>query len=396
MLAQVGGLAVMGDSLSDEYSDQPWGGYATNWVQLVEAYRGIDLGPTATEAGQEGGTWGEPRRTGFAYDWARSGDDSGDLLSHGQHTGVASQVDSNEVTHAVLVIGSNDFNPSVLGGPYWSIYYNSWSDTQKSNYVNQILGNIETALVAVRDAGGRVVLGNVLDFGLTPAVYNNFLFRNDTNRDRVSAVIQQVNAGLVDLAQRYQVPLIDLYGLQQDVFGTNTNLRTTLTIGNVAIQLQQGDTDPVSNPNRTAAFVDDEAHPHTTIQGLFANVILEALWLGYDEFIPLFTEQEILANAGLVYGGLDTVAAEIGAYSDYVILPIKPQVVQLVWGEGGFRVTFTTVEGQLYQVDACDDLVAGNWHPLVTDLPGTGGIVTVADPDAEGLDQQFYRVQQLP
>ena len=58
-------LGVLGDSLSDEYAEQSYGLYAQNWLQQLVIYGGIDVGPTASEAAQPGGTWGEPRRTQY-------------------------------------------------------------------------------------------------------------------------------------------------------------------------------------------------------------------------------------------------------------------------------------------------------------------------------------------
>ena len=72
--AQIGALGVMGDSLSDEYFEESYGAYATNWVQQLVVYRSVNVGPTAAAAGQPGGTWGNPRGTGYEYDWALSGD----------------------------------------------------------------------------------------------------------------------------------------------------------------------------------------------------------------------------------------------------------------------------------------------------------------------------------
>ena len=61
--AQIGALGVMGDSLSDEYFEEGYGTYATNWTEQLVAYRSINIGPTAAQASQPGGTWGMPRRT---------------------------------------------------------------------------------------------------------------------------------------------------------------------------------------------------------------------------------------------------------------------------------------------------------------------------------------------
>jgi len=56
---------------------------------------------------------------------------------------------------------------------------------------------------------------------------------------------------------------------------------TYLFTGNVAINLKASDSKPTTSPSRSAAFVADGAHPHTTIQGLFANLAVEALRHGY-------------------------------------------------------------------------------------------------------------------
>jgi hypothetical protein len=113
----VGGFAVMGDSSSDEYraDDNRGGSYAAttlNWIELLARYRAVDFGAWATR--------GEPRRTGYEYNWARSGAQAADVISQGQAAGVAGQVASGQVSWAVLMIGTNDF--AVGNGTYGEIY----------------------------------------------------------------------------------------------------------------------------------------------------------------------------------------------------------------------------------------------------------------------------------
>src|SRR5690606_2250705 len=79
-------LGAIGDSLTDEYDDQDFGAYARNWLELLVEERGVEVGPTAAQAGQPGGTWGEPRRTGYQENWARSGADTDAAVAQGQHT----------------------------------------------------------------------------------------------------------------------------------------------------------------------------------------------------------------------------------------------------------------------------------------------------------------------
>ncbi len=316
--AQAGGnaLGAMGDSLTDEYFEESYS-YAQNWVQQLVVYRDLDVGPTAAEDGQPGGTWGEPRRTGYRYNWARSGATSASLLAGGQHTGLADQIAPNGITYAVLAIGANDFIPIPLPGyAYYEIYNGNWTPQQIENYVQQILANINTALVTVLATDVELVLVNVLDYGLLPMVWGSPFFSDPDKRQLVADVIAQVNDGVADLACDHQLVLFDASGFAQVVFGTHHDLHEFLILGNVSIELWESDS--AANDNPFAGFVHDGVHPHTQLQGVMANLILEALNIGYGAAVPLFSEQEILAHAGIAYGGRDTLQSQIGRYSDFV------------------------------------------------------------------------------
>ena len=104
-----------------------------------------------------------------------------------------------------------------------------------------------------------------------------------------------------------------MYGLTKAAFGPNTDQHEYLYVGDVGIRLLVA-----SGSNPLAAFVSDGVHPRTVMQGVFANVVLAALNQAYDADVPLFTEEELLTNAGIAYGGQDTLAEQIGAYSEYV------------------------------------------------------------------------------
>ena len=52
-----GTLGLMGDSLSDEYLEDTYS-YAYNWVEQLSIFAGMEVGPTAEEAGQAGGPIG--------------------------------------------------------------------------------------------------------------------------------------------------------------------------------------------------------------------------------------------------------------------------------------------------------------------------------------------------
>jgi lysophospholipase L1-like esterase len=388
--AALGKLGAMGDSLTDEYWDSGVSTYATNWPDLVVLHRGVNMGLTAAQAGTN--TWGSPRNAGYEFNWALSGATSATLLSEGQDTGLAGQAASDEVLTAVLEIGSNDFNPE-SSSAYLDIYYGFWSSSQIQTYVNQTLANIETALATVRTAGVSVVVANLLDPGATPAAVS--VFSSATSRDRVDAAIQSVNAGLKDLAQKYQAPLMDWHGLQKAILGPNTNLHSTLKLGNVNLNLRGSDPGPPSSAP-TNAFVSDGFHPNTAMQGIFANVVLQALDSWYGAGLVLFSEQEILNFSLIAYGGSDTLLAQIGAYTNYVVLPTLPRFTAINVAGTNVALRFSTVSNQLYVVESRDELTAGSWVTVTNNVPGSGGIIAVTNRVPSTLASRFYRVRQLP
>ncbi len=387
--AAVGKLGAMGDSLTDEYWDSGVSSYATNWPGLLVMYRGVNMGPTAAQASLS--TWGAPRNAGYKYNWALTGATSSTLLSGGQHTGLGSQAASDGVRTVVLAIGCNDFNPT--GSAYLNIYYGLWSSAQIQTYVNQTLANIETAVAIVHMAGMSVVLANLIDPGLTPAVAS--VLTSATNRDRVAAAVQSVNAGLKNLAQKYQAPLMDWYGLSKTILGPNTDLHSTLKVGNVSLNLRGSDPGPPSSAP-TRAFVSDGFHPNTAMQGIFANLVLQALNSGCGAGLDLFSEQEILNHALISYGGSDTLLSQIGAYTNYVFLPTLPRITVPCVAGTNIVLRFSTVSNQLYVVESRDALDVGSWAPLASNIPGNGSIVALTNCVSPTLSSRFYRVRQLP
>ena len=291
------GLGVNGDSLSDEYAFETRS-YASNWVELLAEEKGVNVGPL--------GDWGEPRREAYEYNWARTGADSQTLLQTGQHTGLAQQVDAGLVSHAVLAIGQNDF--SVLDVAYPGIYYGLWSRDRIADYTEGVVANVDTALETLTATDAKLVVSNVMDFGVAPLV--RALYPNPDRRELVTEVIAEVNRRIGVLAQNYQVPLIDMLGLTKYVAGSNHAPIASQTIGGVVFT-NSGGFDPHNG------FVADQVHPHTVTQAVFANTYLEGFRLGYGTDVERFTEEEIVGLVGLPYSG-DTFDID---YSAFVVLP---------------------------------------------------------------------------
>jgi lysophospholipase L1-like esterase len=302
-------LGAMGDSLTDEYLEQMYGAYADCWTELLVLHREIDMGPTASEAGQPGGTWGEPRLRGYEHNWARYGATTNSMLSAGQHTGLANAVLTQDVTHAAMFIGGNDFSP--WSGCYNAIYNGQWSQSNIDAWIAGRINNITTALNTTVPTGVQMVIVNIPDFSIMPYVWSSF--PDPVRRDAVAAAVEQANADIRDLAAEYELALVDMYALTKAMFGPNQHQREHLLVGNVEIEVLIA-----SGSNPLAGWVADGVHPRTVVQGIWANAILTALNLAYDANVTLFTEEELLTNGDLTYGGADTLEGQIGPYEAYV------------------------------------------------------------------------------
>jgi hypothetical protein len=205
-------------------------------------------------------------------------------------------------------------------------------------------------------------------------------------------VVQSINAGVKNLAQKYQVPLMDWYGLETAILGPNTSLHSTMKIGNVTINLRGSD----SGSTPTNAFVSDGFHPNTVFQGIFANEILQAFNSGYNTGINLFSEQEILSYARISYGGSNTLQAQIGSFTNYVLLPTLPQFTGINVTGTNVALKFSTVSNQTYVIESRDQVAVGSWVAVTNNVAGNGGVVSVVTTVPPGLPQRFYRVRQLP
>jgi hypothetical protein len=58
-------------------------------------------------------------------------------------------------------------------------------------------------------------------------------------------------------------------------------------------------------------------------------------------------------------------------------------------------VKFTVCSNRFYELQFNDDLTTANRTTLITNIPGTGGIVSVTDSGAVELANRFYRVKLL-
>ena len=302
----IGRLAAIGDSLSDEYFETSFG-YASSWTQLLVDGRGVDMGPLAD------GTWGEPRRTGYEDDWARYGASVSDTIAQGQPAGVVSGVEERGVTHVVIFAGAIDFGP-LTGNTFWNpVYAGTWNQGQIDAYVAARVASLESILDLVEPTGVRIVLSSVPDASPTPAC--ELLFPDVAGRTRVAAAVGVYTNELRLVAQERGLVFVDGFAFAGLLFGSPAAERPTILVGGVEVDLDAVDPDGFSPEN---AWVSDSFHPNTIVQAMIANLMVTALD-HYGAGVDPFTEEELDSLAGLVYGGSDTLEAELGAtFSDFV------------------------------------------------------------------------------
>lgn len=282
-------IAIISDSSSDEYraEDKRGGSYGAttlSWNELLFKYRNLDFGPWGTRS--------EPRRSGYEYNWARSAARTVDMISTGQHTGVAQQVSQGKIDLVFINIGINDFG--WWNNQYQGLYNGTTDATQKAN---TMVGHIRTAVETVQAAGNvPIILATVPDINLTPHVVASY--PDATKRQRVTAATNLVNQKIKALVVEKNLSLFDTDAMAQQLLAKITN-------GNLIIA---GETISFSQPgDEPHHFVlGDNIHGGTVAEGLFANYFLNVMNTTLGTSVPQFSDTEIVQNAGITIAGVPT------------------------------------------------------------------------------------------
>lgn len=286
-ITQVKGIGVLGDSMSDEYQGDEARGFqygptTLNWVEQLVKSRKVNFGLW--------GEWGDIRRTGFAYNWSRSGANSNSIIVNEQDVGLAQAIKEGEINFAIIYVGINDFAPHNQTDGYIPIYTGSLSDEALTQKIDRTVNNIETAVDVVKTAGRvNVLLVTIPDWNLSVPLQ---LAPIDNNgKERVSNAIRQVNKRLSVFAKQQHITLVDSNAFYQTQLARAP--LGSLTVGTEQISLLVPGDDP------RQAFLSDGAHPGTVLNGLFANYVIEHMNKAFFTDIAPLTDEEILRNAGL-------------------------------------------------------------------------------------------------
>ncbi len=281
------GIAVIGDSQSDEYRTDDSRGvtYASttlNWVEHLARYRGLPFGSQ--------GTFDEPRRSGYEYNWARTGATTLSMIESGQHTGVADQIKSGQVNVVIIYIGANDFAPFISTDGYEAIYEGQLTQGEIFEKINTMASRIKTAVDILQDSGNvRIILVSIPDWGRNPAM--RIAFPLPYQRARVTDVVNNINADLKELAEERGLLFFDINEFYEDLQSNRSDKK--IALGEKVLE----NTLPSENPNHI--FLDDGIHPGSAVNALFANKMIEVLNTFLIKPITPFTVEEMQNNSGL-------------------------------------------------------------------------------------------------
>jgi lysophospholipase L1-like esterase len=295
--ATIIGFGVMSDSSTDEYrqNDQrggdTYGPTTLNWLEQLAIYRDINFGTLKSFA--DGESWGSPRRSGYEYNWSRSGATSASLLSSGQHTGLAKQVQEGKVNLVLLRIGANDYE---MNNVYDDIYWGRMSAAEREALRIEIVSNIAVAATTILEANAdnglpppMLVIAGIPDLSDVFVTWRHY--PDEARRQVVSDDIHAVNAQIMSLAERLGVPYLDIQGFV-DATQARIDSNGFLSVGGVQINAYGIGDEPTN-------LVLSDIHAGTVAEGLFANYLIDFLNQHFDVGIAPFTEDEIIQIAGL-------------------------------------------------------------------------------------------------
>jgi hypothetical protein len=282
------GIAVIGDSNADEYraNDNRGGAYSAttlNWVEQLTRYRGLNFGSWESRS--------SPRRSGYEYNWALSGATASSMIGSGQHSGVAQQVASGEVSLVFIDIGYNDFARE----RYAEIYSGGLSGQSLNNKINGVISDITRAVDTVQAAGSvSIVVAGLYDYSIN---LPQFLaaFPNAAGRQAVIDAIRAVNSGLQQMTSDRGAAYVDQSANAASVYAAADG-NWFLDVGGELIDMLN----PGNEPHH-AQLNDTFQHIGTVFGGLFFGNLnfISTVNDAFGTSIVPFSDQELLSAAGI-------------------------------------------------------------------------------------------------
>jgi hypothetical protein len=279
-------VGALGDSYTDEYRFYPPDlSHARNWVEILSATRRVNFGKFSTHSR------GEPRDQGFAFNWARYGATSSDMIQN-QLPGLSAQVAAGQMKYAWVFIGGNDFLYFLRDVETGAISL-AEAPTMLAQVESQAAANFTTAvrtLLAV-SADVRVVVATVPDVSALPIV--RLALTVDPQAQSIvaatSRAIATYNSTIQGLAAgNRRIALVDLAG---ESAALATIQSSSVSYGGTSVHL----TTPGDNYHDF--FLADGLHIGTIGQGIIAGDFITAIDAQFGAHVAPLSASQIVAFA---------------------------------------------------------------------------------------------------
>ncbi|WP_165226984.1 SGNH/GDSL hydrolase family protein [Aquisphaera insulae] len=285
-LRGLGNVGALGDSYTDEYASYKGQarGFARNWVEILQATRGVSFGKYSARARPE------PRDAGYADNWARSDATSADMIGN-QLGGLVDQVRKGQVRTASVFIGGNDFLDT-----FRAIAAGQISPTNAVGAIQQAEARLETNFTTAVDSllaaspNVRVVVWTLPDVSTLPAIRQAVAAMPwlAPLRDAGSRAVGTFNAKVTAIAASSpRIALVDLASITKQL----AIAPSSVPFGGTTIDL----TTPGNDYHHF--FLSDQIHVGTVGQGLIANAFVNAVDARFGLHVKPLTPTQIVAFA---------------------------------------------------------------------------------------------------
>ncbi|MFO0952544.1 MAG: GDSL-type esterase/lipase family protein [Isosphaeraceae bacterium] len=282
----LGPVGALGDSYTDEYREysKEARGHARNWVEILNATRGVNFGGFSSKS------LGEPRNRGFSFVWARSDATSTEMVAN-QLPGLVAQVAQGKVRTAWVFVGGNDFlhvfrdlaagRIAPASAPATLIQTETRLEANFTTAVNRLLA---------ANPNARLVVSTLPDTGDLPATKLGVSLAPALKPllDLSSGLIARYNALIrATAANNPRIALVDLAAA------------TSALKSNVGTVPFGGQTIDLNTPGDDYHhfFLSDLIHVGTVAQGIIANSFINALNTRFGLNIRPLSQAEIIRFA---------------------------------------------------------------------------------------------------
>ncbi len=283
MFATVG---VIGDSTSDEYraDDNRGGAYGAitfNWIEQLVKFRNINFGQYST--------WGGFRRTGYEYNFARSGATTKSALDAGAHSSLGALVQSGAVPFVYYSLGANDY--AWYNSAFGQIYNGQLTGTALVAYNQQVATNVKTAIDTINASGkAKMLISLIPDMTLSPGARAKY--PDATKLKKVSDAIKSTNDQIKLIVSQRGYAIFDADAVATKLFGL-IDSQGNMTVGGEKISFAT----PGDEPHHV--LLSDSIHSGTVVSGFYANEWITTVNTLFGTDVAVFTPDELLIHAGI-------------------------------------------------------------------------------------------------